>query len=216
MSAFKISQFPDDFALALVPADTAAHRLRLKVVPETAASPEARSAEDRVERERFQLETMLAQLERGGSALSKGWSLGAGLGLEFEQCGAGNREGSAVDPGDGKLLLMTGKDKMAARLRGHPAMAKLRNYYDRLTVLAPKSVSPYASLAGLSEWAVHPGLDDEEARAVNPGGWRVRRTDYEFLTSPEAHELVRREGIVLTDYRIVQQVWTRSGRREAV
>ena len=65
----------------------------------------------------------------------------------------------------------------------------------------------------MSEWAVHPGLGDEEARAVDPGGWRVRRTDYEFLTSPEARELVRREGLVLTDYRTVQQVWARSGGR---
>jgi chitin disaccharide deacetylase len=30
--------------------------------------------------------------------------------------------------------------------------------------------------AGLSEWAVHPGLGDEEARAID-SGWRVRRTD---------------------------------------
>jgi hypothetical protein len=67
--------------------------------------------------------------------------------------------------------------------------------------------------AGLSEWAVHPGLGDAESRAVDPAGWRVRRTDYEFLTSPEARELVRQEGIVMTDYRTVQQVWSRSGRR---
>jgi hypothetical protein len=41
----------------------------------------------------------------------------------------------------------------------------------------------------------------------------VRRTDYEFLTSPEAGELVRQEGIVLTDYRAVQRVWSQSGGR---
>ena len=28
----------------------------------------------------------------------------------------------------------------------------------------------------------------------------MRRTDYEFLTSPRARDLVREEGIVLTDY----------------
>ena len=61
---------------------------------------------------------------------------------------------------------------------------------------------------GLSEWAVHPALGDEESRASDPGGWRVRRTDYEFLISQEARELVRREGIVLTDYRRVQEVWS--------
>ncbi|MFB9676526.1 polysaccharide deacetylase family protein [Streptosporangium vulgare] len=63
---------------------------------------------------------------------------------------------------------------------------------------------------GLSEWAVHPGLGNEESRAID-GGWRVRRTDYEFLTSPEARELLRREGIVVIDYRTVQQAWSRTG-----
>jgi hypothetical protein len=71
----------------------------------------------------------------------------------------------------------------------------------------------HALPAGLSEWAVHPGLGDEEARAADPVGWRVRRTDYEFLTSPAARELIRREGIVLTDYRPVQQVWARTDGR---
>ncbi|GHB21461.1 hypothetical protein EES45_32705 [Streptomyces sp. ADI97-07] len=65
--------------------------------------------------------------------------------------------------------------------------------------------------AGLSEWAVHPGLDDAESRAID-GGWRVRSTDHAFLTSPEAHAIVRQEGIVLTDYRRVQQVWAAAGR----
>lgn len=32
-------------------------------------------------------------------------------------------------------------------------------------------------------------------------GWRVRLTDYEFRTSPEARELVRHEQIVVIDYR---------------
>jgi len=62
---------------------------------------------------------------------------------------------------------------------------------------------------GLSEWAVHPGLGDAESRAIDPG-WRVRRTDYEFLTSPQAHELVQRNGIVVIDYRTIQQVWSRT------
>ena len=64
--------------------------------------------------------------------------------------------------------------------------------------------------AGLSEWAVHPGLGDEESRTADPGGWRVRRTDYEFLTSPQARELLRQEGVLVTDYRTVQQVWSRT------
>jgi predicted glycoside hydrolase/deacetylase ChbG (UPF0249 family) len=61
--------------------------------------------------------------------------------------------------------------------------------------------------AGLNEWAVHPALGDEESQAIDPG-WRVRRTDYEFLVSPQAHELLRQERITVIDYRTIQQAWT--------
>ncbi len=61
--------------------------------------------------------------------------------------------------------------------------------------------------AGLTEWAVHPSLGDAEARAIDPDGWRVRRTDFEFLVSPQAREIVRREGITLIDYEPLQAVW---------
>jgi predicted glycoside hydrolase/deacetylase ChbG (UPF0249 family) len=65
-------------------------------------------------------------------------------------------------------------------------------------------------LVGLSEWAVHLGLGNAESQAID-GGWRVRRTDYEFLISPEARELVREEQIHLIDYRTFQQAWSASG-----
>jgi hypothetical protein len=41
---------------------------------------------------------------------------------------------------------------------------------------------------------VHPGLGNEESQAIDPDGWHVSHTDYEFLTSPAARELVRQEG----------------------
>jgi chitin disaccharide deacetylase len=52
---------------------------------------------------------------------------------------------------------------------------------------------------GLSEWAVHPGLGDEDSR--------VRCTDHEFLTSQRARDIIREEGIVLIDYGPLQQAW---------
>jgi predicted glycoside hydrolase/deacetylase ChbG (UPF0249 family) len=61
--------------------------------------------------------------------------------------------------------------------------------------------------AGLSQWAVHPALADDEAKALDPGGWRVRRTDHEFLLSRQAHEIIAREDIVLLDYSRLQEVW---------
>jgi predicted glycoside hydrolase/deacetylase ChbG (UPF0249 family) len=77
-----------------------------------------------------------------------------------------------------------------------PLAGKAANYARLLRELPP----------GLSEWAVHPGLGDTHARAVDDG-WRVRRTDYDFLLSPEARQIVLDEGIVITDYRAAQQAW---------
>jgi hypothetical protein len=64
--------------------------------------------------------------------------------------------------------------------------------------------------AGLSEWALHPGLDYPELlaieRAVNP----IRQSDFDFLISPQAKavvQVVQEEGIILLDYRALQQVW---------
>jgi predicted glycoside hydrolase/deacetylase ChbG (UPF0249 family) len=65
---------------------------------------------------------------------------------------------------------------------------------------------------GLSEWAVHPAVGDEEARAIDPDGWRVRESDYAFLTSPEARQVVEQEGIVLIGYRDLQALWKGSSR----
>jgi hypothetical protein len=60
--------------------------------------------------------------------------------------------------------------------------------------------------AGLSEWAVHPSLGNEESQAIG-SMWRERQTDYEFLMSPETHDLIRQEGIAVIDYRTIQQAW---------
>lgn len=65
--------------------------------------------------------------------------------------------------------------------------------------------------AGLSEWAVHPGLDDAASRATDDG-WRVRATDHEFLISPVARTIVHDEGIVVIDHRAVQRAWLRRRR----
>jgi chitin disaccharide deacetylase len=62
--------------------------------------------------------------------------------------------------------------------------------------------------AGLSEWAVHPGLGTAEARAID-GWWAKRAADLRFLVSPEARETVAAEGIVLLNYRALQAVWNR-------
>ena len=61
--------------------------------------------------------------------------------------------------------------------------------------------------AGLSEWAVHPGLDHAELQAIEPESWQVRFTDFEFVTSPEARAIIQQEGIILLSYQPLQAVW---------
>jgi predicted glycoside hydrolase/deacetylase ChbG (UPF0249 family) len=64
--------------------------------------------------------------------------------------------------------------------------------------------------AGLTEWAVHPGLDSPELRAIEGGGNQIRQADYDFLISKQARDIVEQEGIILLDYRALQNVWASS------
>ena len=60
---------------------------------------------------------------------------------------------------------------------------------------------------GLSEWAMHPGLGNAELQAIQPADWQVRQTDFDFLMSQAAQDVVQEEGIILMDYRPLQAVW---------
>lgn len=63
---------------------------------------------------------------------------------------------------------------------------------------------------GLSEWAVHPGLDSAELLALEPDGNHFRQTDFDFLMSQEAQDTVKEEGIILLDYRPLQEAWSKA------
>jgi len=60
---------------------------------------------------------------------------------------------------------------------------------------------------GLSEWAVHPGFDTPELRAIEPDGKHIRQTDFDFLTSQQAKDILKEEEIILFDYRSLQDFW---------
>jgi hypothetical protein len=110
---------------------------------------------------------------------------------------------------------------LALRVASHPFIEETQrrglptadhDLLDSFRVEIDDKPARYAELlralpAGLTEWAVHPSLGDAESRAIDPDGWRVRRTDFEFLVSPEAGEIVRREGIVLIGYEPLRAVW---------
>jgi chitin disaccharide deacetylase len=95
------------------------------------------------------------------------------------------------------------------RRRGHQTNNhELMNSYDLDTV---DKAARYARMlralpAGLSEWAVHPGIADAELRAAVPS-WQVRQTDFDFVVSQEARAILAEEEIVLVDYRAVRAIW---------
>ena len=61
--------------------------------------------------------------------------------------------------------------------------------------------------AGLTEWAVHPSLGDAEAQALEPEAWPVRRADFDFFMSARARAIIQEEGIILLNYRTLQEAW---------
>jgi chitin disaccharide deacetylase len=63
---------------------------------------------------------------------------------------------------------------------------------------------------GLNEWAVHRAHGTRQWQTIEPTGWQVRQSDHAFLTSPQAREIIDREGISVIDYRPLQQVWSRN------
>ncbi|MBX3071815.1 MAG: polysaccharide deacetylase family protein [Thermomicrobiales bacterium] len=63
--------------------------------------------------------------------------------------------------------------------------------------------------SGLSEWAVHPGLGDDEGKALEPDGWRVRQTDLDFVISDAACRIINEEGVVLIDYSVLRRTASR-------
>jgi chitin disaccharide deacetylase len=127
------------------------------------------------------------------------------------------------DRGDifGLLLGLARDYGLALRVAGRPWIEKVQslglpaNDYDFLDsyLLDPASKADrYAERlrdlpAGLSEWAVHPGLDNSELFAIDPGGSHIRQADFDFFTSRQAKNIIAEEGIILLDYRALQEVW---------
>jgi len=109
-----------------------------------------------------------------------------------------------------RVWLDPGRTK--ARQRRLPVVDN--DFLDSFSLDIETKAARYAQLlaelpTGLSEWAVHPSVGGAESQAID-SGWRVRRSDYEFLTSPLAHELIQAEGIVVIDYRVIQHIWSQT------
>ena len=64
--------------------------------------------------------------------------------------------------------------------------------------------------AGLTEWAIHPGIGRAPLRDLEPSTWWIRHADYEFAVSAQARETIEREGIVLLSHQPLREVWAAS------
>lgn len=121
----------------------------------------------------------------------------------------------------GVILGLAKEYGLALRVRGRAFIEKVQsqglpcNDYDFMDSSMLDTTDKPALLArmlhelpaGLSEWAVHPGLDTPELLAVEPGDIRFRQTDYDAMLSPEVREVIRREDIVLLSYAALQPLW---------
>ncbi len=97
--------------------------------------------------------------------------------------------------------------------RARVCPATITIFLDSYMLDPPERAARYEQLLrelpeGLSEWAVHPGLDTSELLAIEGDSKHVRQSDYEFLMSQAAQDIVQEEGIVLLDYRPLQAVWS--------
>ncbi len=111
----------------------------------------------------------------------------------------------------------------AVRAYGAPASGKLHrmglpandhDVLDSYNVDIANKSARYAEMlrqlpVGLSEWAVHPGIGNDELQTIEPVGWQVRQTDLEFMMSENAREIITQEGITLLNYKPIQAVWQR-------
>ena len=122
------------------------------------------------------------------------------------------------------LLIQLAKEyALALRVMGRALIGKVQSQglptndndiLDSYLVDPIHKTARYAQLlrelpAGLSEWAVHPGLDNAELLALEPSGNHERQTDFDFWTSQQAKDIVREEGIILLDYRGLQVAWNK-------
>jgi len=110
---------------------------------------------------------------------------------------------------------------LALRVASHPYIDQVQSQglptddYDLLDSFAVSIEDKSARYAqmlrelpvGLNEWAVHPSLGSAESQAIDPEGWHVRQTDFDFLMSPQAREIIHEEGITLLSYRPLQKIW---------
>jgi predicted glycoside hydrolase/deacetylase ChbG (UPF0249 family) len=104
-----------------------------------------------------------------------------------------------------------------ARVQGLGLPANDRGFLDSYQLDLAGKQAHYVELLrrlppGLSEWAIHPGFNFPELLAIESEGHHMRQSDFDFLVSEQARDVIEEEGITLLDYRPLQRVWQESTR----
>jgi predicted glycoside hydrolase/deacetylase ChbG (UPF0249 family) len=110
------------------------------------------------------------------------------------------------------LALRVGRGSSIEKVQNQGLPASDYDFLDSYQLDPVDKAARYAQMlrelpAGLSEWAVHPGLDTPELNAIEHEGRHFRQADFDFLMSQEAKDIVKEYGIILLDYRALQGIW---------
>src|SRR4051812_17003603 len=110
------------------------------------------------------------------------------------------------------LALRVGKGSSIAKVRQLGLPCNDHDILDSFSLDLTSKADQYVALLralppGLTDWAVHPGSDSSSARSIDPEGWPVRASDFAFLTSPQAREIIAEEDITLLSYASLQPLW---------
>jgi predicted glycoside hydrolase/deacetylase ChbG (UPF0249 family) len=111
--------------------------------------------------------------------------------------------------------------RLALRVRERPLIERVQrerlpvndyDFLDSFSIDTAGKLDAYVRLlrelpAGLSEWAVHPGVAGQELLAIDRKGAAVRQADLECMVSDPIRELIRQEGISLLSYKPLQAIW---------
>jgi len=103
----------------------------------------------------------------------------------------------------------------AENIRNVQAMGLPCNDYDLLDsyIIEPAGQpSRFAELArelkpGLNEWAIHPGIVDEELMTIDPASLGIRQRDHDYWTSLETHLTLEALNVVVVDYGVLKPFW---------
>lgn len=126
------------------------------------------------------------------------------------------------------MLKLAGEYGLALRVAGHSWIETVQShglptndhdFMDSYHIPPVGKSARYAQMLrdlpeGLSEWAVHPGLDSAELLAIEREVNHIRQTDFDFLMSQAAKDIVKAEGIILLDYRALQAVWRENSHKK--